>query len=62
MTSESKQPQIIDLSKLGLEQLTALKNQLDQVSKAFDCVIFSMEPNHRLNGIRLTSLLNYCPP
>lgn len=30
--ASNKKPQIIDLSKLNLEQLTGLKNQLDQVS------------------------------
>ena len=29
--ASTKGPQIIDLSKLNLEQLTGLKNQLDQV-------------------------------
>ena len=31
MSGEDKKPQIIDLSTLNLEQLTSLKNQLDQV-------------------------------
>lgn len=31
--SKGSGPQVIDISKLNLEQLTSLKNQLDQVDK-----------------------------
>ena len=33
--SDNKGVQVIDLNKLGLEQLTALKNQLDQVGSLY---------------------------
>ena len=43
----NKKPQIIDLSKLNLEQLTGLKNQLDQVS-----FIHTIVPLHFVSNIQ----------